>query len=82
MNRGPRVISRDLFSAGTHKKIEDIRYFMTFNQNTTGSIPEFWTWTYLNNNRITKAFVGISKTAITNYNSGATSKYSAAFGDT
>lgn len=66
--RAPHKMDKSLFTPDRNPSINDVRGFMYYANNTTGSVPEFWNSGFRNMRNITSAYKGISDTAITNYN--------------
>lgn len=73
-NLGPTIVSKSWFTTN-HRSINNISYFMNWNTDARGTVPEFWTFTDITTNNRIYAFNQISRSKITNINDLLSSKY-------
>lgn len=68
--QSPKIISSTLFNSTNHKQLNNISYLFYNATETSGSVPEFWTWKgTLSNTNKAKCFNGMSKSKISNSSS-------------
>lgn len=63
--RSPKIIDKNLFTYTKHPYLSNIRHMYYNARNTSGTVPEFWTWPNGMSN-YDSVFFGISKSKITN----------------
>lgn len=80
--RPPKKLNGEqLFNSQTHKSIQNCSWFLSNGTNTTGTIPQFWTWlSSISSNGKTSPFYGVYKSKISNI-SGITSDWSSGMRD-
>lgn len=67
--RAPYIMSSNLFTPEKNPAIRDVRYFMYYAGNTSGTVPEFWNKAFRNMTYYTGAYRNVDSTKITNYSS-------------
>jgi hypothetical protein len=67
MGQGPKKIGSNLFTQARHKTLTNVTGLLYGQSNTTGSVPEFWTWlNTLTNTNKQNVFAFMKKSNITN----------------
>ena len=68
--QSPKIISSTLFNSTNHKNLTNVSYLFYNATQTSGTVPEFWTWkNTLTNTSKAKCFNGMSKSKISNSSS-------------
>lgn len=63
---GVKVIDAGLFTSANHKNINNVIGFLSYQSNTTGTVPAFWEWLNISAANRANVFVGVRKSNITN----------------